>query len=264
MLKRIPITIILVLFMYHLFCYFKFRNQIIPEVNIDKKEESTDKKTNNKESDEKDEKNDTESESKKVNNVATKDKFNYNDNLSTTNLFKNFAYGEPHKMEMSKDGPIYMWKFNQPVPWSKILHLPGKDFSYEFSFKVEIPSINHYQSWKKVIPNINFNPDTEEITIPCNDEEGALSVANLIINNFKNKISKKDIIQKNLINISIVKAKKFPIVKKKIKEQIIDMLTKKDESFKREADYEEDLAKAKQQQEDFGPSGYGGSEYSYL
>ena len=33
---------------------------------------------------------------------------------------------------------------------------------------------------KSIIPNINLNPNTSEIIIPSNDEEGALSVANLI------------------------------------------------------------------------------------
>ena len=165
---------------------------------------------------------------------------------------------------MSKNGPVYLWQFNTPNPWTKIIYIPSNEFNYEFSFSTQVPSLDHYQSWKKIIPNLHFNPDTEEITIPCNDEEGALSVANLIINNFKNKISINDIIKKNLINISISKCKKFPIVKKKIKEQINDLLNNKEDSFRREADYEEDLAKAKKQQESFGPSGYGGNEYSYL
>ena len=270
MLKRIPISIIIIIFIYQICIYLKYRNVIIPEVDInvntEKKQQTCNVnnknlKLENKESENK------EPENKKPQNKEKKIKFNYDNNLSTANIFENFEYGEPHLTKMSKDGPIYMWKFNNPVPWSKILHLPGNDYSYEFSFKIEVPSINHYNLWKKIIPNLNFNPDTGEIIIPANDEEGALSVANLMINNFKNKIKIEDVLKKNLINISIIKAKNYPIVKKKIKEQIIEMLTKKDTSFKREADYEEDLAKAKVQQEtqeNFGPSGYGGSGYSYL
>ena len=269
MLKRIPISIIIIIFVYQMCIYLNSRNKIIPEIDEHKDEKEnkeTEKDDEKDKTDKKDKKDKKENETEKKKTKNEKVQFNYDNNLSKTNLFKNFPYGEPHNTKMSKDGPIYFWKFSTPQPWTKILHLPGKDYSYEFSFRIEVPSINHYQSWKKVIPNIHFNPDTEEITIPTNDEEGALSVANLIINNFKNKITIDDILQKNLINISINKAKNFPIVKKKIKEQIIDLLNKKDNSFKREADYEEDLAKAKakEQKESFGPSGYGGSEYSYL
>lgn len=268
MLKRIPISIIVIIFIYQLCCYLKYRKIIIPEVNNENNKETNDEVTESKN---KKNKNDDVAKQENKQNVSqdkeNKVQFNYDNNLSTTNIFENFPYGEPHYTEMSKDGPIYMWKFNKPVPWSKILHLPGKDYSYEFSFKIEVPSINHYQAWKKIIPNLNFNSDTGEIIIPSNDEEGALSVTNLIINNFKDKITIEDILKKNLINISISKTKNYPIVKKKIKEQIIEMITKKNTTFKREADYEEDLAKAKIQQnnkENFGPSGYGGSEYSYL
>ena len=266
MLKRIPISIIMIIFIYQICCYLKYRNVIIPEVD-EENQKQVGEKNENEDSSNKCKMNTEVKEKKIQQNKEDKIQFNYDNNLSKTNIFENFPYGEPHQTNMSKDGPIYMWKFSSPVPWSQILHLPGKDYSYEFSFKIEVPSVNHYNSWKNIIPNLNFNPDTGEIIIPANDEEGALSVANLIINYFKNKITIEDILKKNLINISIAKAKNYPIVRKKIKEQIIEMLTKKDTSFKREADYEEDLAKAKVQQdkqENFGPSGYGGSEYSYL
>ena len=294
MLKRIPISFILIIFIYQLCCYLKLRNQIIPEIDeeiYDKKNQEIDDNKNNNlnnnsnnndlnnnNNDLNNNNNDLNNNNNDLNNNDLNNKndnltnkkqknikFNYDNNLESTNIFKDFYYGEPHKTLMSKNGPIYLWKFKNPEPWSKIVYIPGNEFNYEFSFIAKVPSLDHYQSWKKIIPNIHFNPNTEEITIPSNDEEGALSVANLIINNFKNKISINDIIKKNLINISISKCKKFPIVKKKIKEQINDLINNNDENkFRREADYEEDLAKAKKQQETFGPSGYGGNEYSYL
>ena len=275
MLKRIPISFILIIFIYQFCCYLKFRNQIIPEIDVElddqkNKEIDNNKNNNSNKNNNLNNNNNNNDLNNNNNNLNTnkkeeKIKFNYDNNLEPTNIFKDFYYGEPHKTLMSKNGPIYLWKFQKPEPWSKIVYIHGNEFTYEFSFIAKVPSLDHYHSWKKIIPNIHFNPNTEEITIPSNDEEGALSVANLIINSFKNKISINDIIKKNLINISISKCKKFPIVKKKIEEQINDLLNNNDEKkFRREAEYEEDLAKAKKQQETFGPSGYGGNEYTYL
>ena len=90
-----------------------------------------------------------------------------------------------------------------------------------------------------------FIPHTKELIIPANDEEGALSVTNLILNNFKNKISVQDIVSKNLITISINKAKKYPIVKTKLKEQIKILLSNKNLSRGlKKPEYEADLSKA--------------------
>ena len=50
---------------------------------------------------------------------------------------------------------------------------------------VKIPTFDMFNDWKKLIPNLSFNPESNEIIIPSNDEEGALSVANLMLNYFK-------------------------------------------------------------------------------
>ena len=124
-----------------------------------------------------------------------------------------------------------------------------------------------FNDWKKLIPNLSFNPKSNEIIIPSNDEEGALSVSNLMLNYFRNKIELDEIINNNLLNISINKAKKYANVKYKLKKQVVDMMNSKNvETFKRESEYQEDLYKAKKQQvESFDePFGYGGLEFSYL
>jgi len=126
-------------------------------------------------------------------------------------------FGKPTEFE--KDNYI-VWEFDEPSPWTKIVYKYNENYPLYFYIKIKIPSLNDYQDWKKIIPNINFNPRTGEIIIPTDDEETALSIINLIISNFKGDISIKDIINKNLIDISIDKAKKHDTVKQKLIEQI--------------------------------------------
>jgi hypothetical protein len=112
---------------------------------------------------------------------------------------------------------------------------------YEYSFKVDIPSLKVYKEWKSLIPNIYVEPKTSEITIPCNDEEGALTVCNLIINNFRNKISIGQIIKEDMINQTIGKLKKYHTLKAKLKNQIIQLLNGFSESNSRK-DFSQDLS----------------------
>lgn len=129
-------------------------------------------------------------------------------------------FGKPS--EYDKDNYI-MWEFMDPEPWTKIIYKYHED-EYTFFIKVKIPSLNDYQSWKNIIKNIDFNPRSGELIIITKNEESALAIANLIVSNFSGNISIDDIIKKDLINVSIIKATKYDVVKNKLREQIMTIL----------------------------------------
>ena len=141
-----------------------------------------------------------------------------------------------------KDNEYIVWVFPQPTPWSQIIYLYNQDFPFKFFIKVKIPSLNDYQSWKEVIPNLDFDAKTGELIIPSKDEASALAVANLILSTFGGQIKLETILEKGLIQISVAKAQQFDLVKNKLREQIIDNLQGKSTSIGNK-DYEADLAK---------------------
>jgi hypothetical protein len=100
------------------------------------------------------------------------------------------------------------------------------------------------------------------------DEASALAIANLIISNFGGQLSFENILEKNLIPISITKAQQYEMVRNKLREQIIEVLQGK--STDSGSDYEQDLAHkshsiaTKESFTDTEPSAYEGGEFSYL
>jgi len=180
-------------------------------------------------------------------------------------------YGKPS--EYVEDNYI-LWEFNDPLPWTKIVYKYNENHPFYFFIKIKIPSLNDYQEWKNIIGNINFNPRSGEIIIPANDEETALAISNLMISHFKGDISMRDIINKNLIDISISKAKKYEIVKNKLIEQINNNIKIKN-NFKDPITFQKDLAIEKMENiENIEKSpevsssndynAYEGTEYSFI
>lgn len=153
-------------------------------------------------------------------------------------------FGEPHDY---KEGEYISWVFNQPTPWTQILYAYGQEYPFKFFIKVRIPSLNDYQSWKEIIPNLDFNASTGELIIPSKNEASALALANLIITNFKGQLQLKTILEKNLIQISVGKAQEFEVVRTKLREQILETIQGKSKLDTNNQvsnnDYEEDLAK---------------------
>jgi len=141
-----------------------------------------------------------------------------------------------------KKNEYIVWVFYEPKPWSQIIYLYNQDFPFKFFIKVKIPSLNDYQAWKEVIPNLDFDAKTGELIIPSKDEASALAVANLVLSTFGGQIKLETIIEKGLIQISVLKAQQFELVKNKLREQIIDNLQGKSTSIGNK-DYEADLAK---------------------
>lgn len=115
-------------------------------------------------------------------------------------------------------------EFDKPNPWTKVVVLPQEEFPYLFYIKINIPSLNDFENWKQVVPNIDFDPKTGELIIPSKDEASALALANLILINFSGQMSLDNILEKNLIQISITKAKSYEMVQNKLREQIMENL----------------------------------------
>jgi hypothetical protein len=128
-------------------------------------------------------------------------------------------FGEP--TDYSKNKYIY-WDFSDPHPWTKIMYKYGDEYPFYFFIRIKIPSLNDYENWKELIINLDFDAQKGEMIIPAKDEETALSIANLIISNFKGSVSINDIVKKDLLQVSIEKCKKYSQVKAKIISQIMD------------------------------------------
>ncbi len=133
---------------------------------------------------------------------------------NNVNYFENFINKPPEIKELP---PTF--------PWSKIISDESKEYSLLFHSKIVIPSLNAFESWKNIIPNLEFNPTTKELIIPSKDEPSALAILNLIIMNFNNEISIEDILNKQLIQISITQSQSSPEVAETIRTQIKNHLT---------------------------------------
>jgi hypothetical protein len=136
--------------------------------------------------------------------------------------------------------------YDKHDPWSKKVVMNGTEYPFHFYIPVNIPSLNDFLKWKEVVPNLDFNSRTGELIIPSKDEGSALALANLIIENLKDQISLDDIINKQLIQISIAKAqdpKTGEFVRNKYRDHILDNLNGGKIVTKSDASYEKDLAK---------------------
>lgn len=135
-------------------------------------------------------------------------------------------------------------EFDKPNPWTKIVIVPLEEFPYFFHIKAKVPSLNDFENWKQVIPNINFDPRAGELIIPSKDEPSALALANLILINFSGQMSLQNILEKNLIQISVAKAKSYEMVQNKLREQIMENLYGKQFNSV-QTNFQQDLAKGK-------------------
>jgi len=133
--------------------------------------------------------------------------------------------------------------FDKMDPWSKVIIKNGTDFPLNYYIPVTIPSLNDFQHWKELVPNLDFNPKSGELIIPSKDEGSALALANLIIANLHDQISINEIVDKQLIQISVAKAQAHELVRTKLREQILDNLNGGKIINAPETNYEKDLAK---------------------
>jgi hypothetical protein len=148
------------------------------------------------------------------------------------------------------------------LPWSNVINMEDSTLPYVFCIKLNIPSLNDYENWKQIVPQINLNPTSREIEVPAPDEATALAIVNLISSNFAGQISIREILDKNLLEISINKAKKHEIVKNKLREQINNKLfitnKKTDDNIIKTESYKKDLV------DDDNIEAYDGSDFSFI
>jgi hypothetical protein len=164
-----------------------------------------------------------------------------NDNYKSSPTFsKNIL--DQHSTETNlkqKNGKKYI-AFDNPNPWTSLMIDEQEEFPYLFHIKLKIPSLNDYDNWKRIIPNLEFNAQTGELIIPSKDEPSALAIANLISINFLGQMTLQDILDKNLIQISINKSKTYEMVQNRLREQLNETLYGK-VNIKSASNYEKDL-----------------------
>jgi hypothetical protein len=117
-----------------------------------------------------------------------------------------------------------MQEIDKPNPWTKIEFDDKSEYKYLYYIKIPIPTLNDLQAWQQLLPNLDFDPKSGELIIPSKDEASALAVANLMVNNFSGELTLDNILENNLIQISIEKAIKFDVVRNKLREQIVNNL----------------------------------------
>jgi hypothetical protein len=109
-------------------------------------------------------------------------------------------------------------EFVDPNPWTKVVTTPdGKKYFYT---KVNKFNEKLYMEWKEIIDNLDYDISTKELIIESKDEPRALAILNLIISNMKGNITITEIFENDLMNKSIIKARKHKVVSKKLLELI--------------------------------------------
>jgi len=147
---------------------------------------------------------------------------------------------EPVKQTQNLEPKV--WDFDKPNPWTRVILNDQDEYPYYFHIKLKIPSLNDYQTWKQIVPNLDFNPRSGELVIPSKEEASALALANLICINFSGQMSIENILEKNLIQISVAKSRNYEVVQNKLREQIMENLYGKSVT-KVQTSFEQDLAR---------------------
>lgn len=104
--------------------------------------------------------------------------------------------------------------FIQPNPWTKIV--TKKDNKKLYSANIKKFNENLFVEWRNIIENLDYDVTTKEIIIESRDEPRALAILNLIISNMKGDITISEIFENDLMNKSILKARKHKVVAKKL------------------------------------------------
>ncbi len=162
--------------------------------------------------------------------------------IQVDNTKETFADGPVNSAKQVQKSEPKLWEFDKPNPWTKVILNDQDEYPYYFHIKIAIPSLNDYQVWKQIVPNLEFNPRTGELIIPSKEEASALALANLICINFSGQMSIENILEKNLIQISVSKARSYEVVQNKLREQIMENLYGKSVT-KVQTSFEQDLAR---------------------
>ena len=199
----------------------------------------------------------------------------------TPQSFEHPVLGKPDKI--IQEG--YLFIIKNPQPWNAIVFNPNKDIKYLFIIKINIKNtdkqsyLTKIKKWSEIIPGIQLNMENNELVIPSEDDNIALAIVNLIINNLKDDLSLKNIIENNLITISIAKIRSYASIRTKIIEQIMENINGESNyqnNTEEHLEYEEDLAQTINTPEENNnksndnksnmeqPLAYEGNEFSYI
>ena len=110
------------------------------------------------------------------------------------------------------------------TPWNKIVYNSDKEFPFYYFISAKINDLNEFESWKNILPNLEFDPKRKSLIFNTKDEATALAVANIVISNLQGKLSLEDILSKKLIPISITRTTHHDMIKHKIREQLTDIV----------------------------------------
>jgi hypothetical protein len=232
---------------------------------------------------------------KKVNKPHVQEQKQLRPSVQSFPQEKPMVYETPHTFEhpvLGKPDKIipegYLFIIRNPQPWNAIVFNQNKELKYMFILRIDINNSNKQRylqtinQWKEIVPGINLNIESSELIVPAEDENVALAITNLLLNNLKGDLSLKNIIENNLIQISIMKIQHYTSVRTKIVEQIMENVNGQVPSMEghteENLEYEEDLAEtintveeAKEKQirevknhDKYEPLAYEGTEFSFL
>ena len=148
------------------------------------------------------------------------------------NEFNHPMYGKPTKL--TPNG--YLFTNNIPQPWNYIIFnknsVPNHHYAVSLTPLLKTTDrtniLNIIGLWVNFLKtneiDLIFNGQNFDLMIPSQDEEFALTICNLVINNIKGNLNINNIVQNNLIQISMQKIKKYVQIKNKIIEQILENL----------------------------------------
>ena len=135
--------------------------------------------------------------------------------------------------------PTYT-EFDNPNPWSRLDVNYDDEFPFKYYIKINFTSLNDYQNWKQLVPNLDFSPKSGELIIPSKNEGSALALVYLLLAQIHDQMSLQDIINKQLIQISVSKAQDNDKIRKKLRGQILSIMN--GTQVVKTSNYEEDLA----------------------
>ena len=259
MFKQSLILVILLVVIYQLYIIY-FDNKIEKEYNSENlDEEQSDDKQYQVE------------QKQEVSNVKINKPMVY----ETPESFVHPQLGKPDKI--ITEG--YLFNIKNPQPWNSIVFNPNAELKYLFIIKLNVSpnERNLYKekiiNWYKFIPGIRFN-ENDELIVPAPDENSALAVTNLVINNLKGDLNFKNIVENKLIEISLNKIRTYSSIRTKIIEQIMESIYGNMEELNESLDYQEDLAETINtieeenvnvpENNELQPLAYEGTEFSYL
>lgn len=164
----------------------------------------------------------------------------------TPQTFEHPVLGKPTKI--IQEG--YLFIIKNPQPWNAIVFNQNNEQKYLFILKMpkKFGRIDKViDNWGQIIKGIQLN-EMNELIIPSVDENSALAILNLILNNIKGDLSLENIQKNNLIGISVTKIRNYSSIRSKIIEQIMESLSGKSDNVEG-VEYEEDLAETANEEE---------------